>query len=254
MLLLFFLRREIMKQGGNGVLETWGASIYDALIKDDVWKLYIKGLVKTLEIAACAVILGAIIGVVIAIIKVSAAQSKRHGAGHIVLKIAEAVCNLYLTIIRGTPVMLQLLIIYFSVFASSSDGTMAAILGFGINSGAYVAEIVRSGIQSINKGQTEAGRSLGLSAGMTMRLIVLPQAVKNILPALFNEFITLLKETSVAGTIAVVELTKVSTNIKTLVWTMTPLYIVALIYLTMVVLLGQVQKRLERRLAAGDRR
>lgn len=234
--------------------ESWGASLYDALIKDDIWKLYLKGLGKTVQIAAAAVLIGVVIGVLIAIVKVSAAQSKRSGAAHVFLKIAEAVCNLYLTVIRGTPVMLQLLIIYFSVFASASDGTFAAMLGFGINSGAYVAEIVRSGIQSVSKGQTEAGRSLGLTAGMTMRLIILPQAVKNILPALFNEFITLLKETSVAGTIAVVELTKVSTNIKTIVWTMTPLYIVALIYLTMVVLLGQVQKRLERRLAASDRR
>lgn len=228
--------------------------LYAAIVQDGVWKLYLRGMGKTLQIAAGAVVLGIAIGVLIAIVKVSAAQSRGKGAGHACLKAAEAVCNLYLTVIRGTPVMLQLLIIYFSVFASVSDGTLAAIVGFGVNSGAYVAEIVRSGIQSIDKGQTEAGRSLGLTGGMTMRLIVLPQAVKNILPALFNEFITLLKETSVAGYIAVTELTKVSTNIRTITWSMTPLYVVAVLYLIMVVLLGQVQKRLERRLAASDKR
>ncbi len=170
------------------------------------------------------------------------------------LRAGEWLCDVYLTVIRGTPVMLQLMIIYFSVFASMSDGTLAAIVGFGINSGAYVAEIVRSGIQSINRGQTEAGRSLGLSAGMTMRFIILPQAFRNILPALFNEFITLLKETSVASVIAVPDMVKNATNIKTKIYNIAPLYVTALIYLVLVVGLTVVQRKIEGRLRESDRR
>lgn len=229
------------------------AGIHSALIEGDRWKLYVEAFGKTLQIAAGAVLLGIVIGVFIAIIKVSADQS-RGGAGHAILKAGAWICDLYLTIIRGTPVLIQLMIIYFSVFASMANGVPAAIVGFGINSGAYVAEIVRSGIQSINKGQTEAGRSLGMTSGMTMRLIVLPQAVKNILPALFNEFITLLKETSVAGTIAVTELTKLAGNIRSRTAGIAPLYITALIYLVLVVGLTALQKRIERRMRAGDRR
>lgn len=230
------------------------AGLHSALIEGDRWKLYIEALLKTLQIAAGAVVLGIAIGVIVAIIKVSAAQDRGHGVGHVILKAAAWLCDLYLTVIRGTPVLIQLMIIYFSVFASMADGVPAAIVGFGINSGAYVAEIVRSGIQSINKGQTEAGRSLGLTSGMTMRLIVLPQAVKNILPALFNEFITLLKETSVAGTIAVTELTKLAGNIRSRTAGIAPLYVTALIYLILVVGLTALQKRIERRMSASDRR
>ena len=181
-------------------------------------------------------------------------QKKMGGHCGVLLRAGEWLCDVYLTVIRGTPVMLQLMIIYFSVFASMSDGTLAAIVGFGINSGAYVAEIVRSGIQSINRGQTEAGRSLGLSAGMTMRFIILPQAFRNILPALFNEFITLLKETSVASVIAVPDMVKNATNIKTKIYNIAPLYVTALIYLVLVVGLTVVQRKIEGRLRESDRR
>lgn len=226
----------------------------NAFLVGDRWRLYLKGLGKTLELALLSVLLGVLIGIVVALIKVVAAQNRDAGKKNTLICIAEVLCNLYLTIIRGTPVMLQLLIIYAGVFVSMTDGTLAAVVGFGINSGAYVAEIIRAGIQSIGKGQTEAGRSLGLSAGMTMRLIVLPQAIRNILPALFNEFITLLKETSVAGYIAVSEIVKMANNIKTKVYTIMPLIITAVFYLVLVIGLTQLQKVLERRLSASDHR
>ncbi len=220
----------------------------------DRWKLYFKGLGKTLEIALLAVLLGVMIGIVIALVKVVAAQNRAYGKHNMLIIVADKICSLYLTVIRGTPVMLQLLIIYAGVFVSMTDGTLAAIVGFGINSGAYVAEIIRAGIQSIGKGQTEAGRSLGLTSAMTMRLIVLPQAIRNILPALFNEFITLLKETSVAGYIAVGEIVKMANNIKTKVYTIMPLIITAVFYMVLVIGLEQVQKAIERRLSASDHR
>ena len=153
--------------------------------------------------------------------------------------------------IRGTPIILQLLIIY-SVTVWTK-GTVACFIGFGINSGAYVSEIIRSGINSVDIGQTEAARSLGLSAGKTMRLIILPQAIKNILPALFNEFIALIKETSVAGYIAVRDITMVANLIKSRVYNIIPLVFVGIIYLVMVIGLTQIQKRLEKRLARSDR-
>ena len=167
--------------------------------------------------------------------------------------ILDKICNLYLTVIRGTPVVVQLLILYTAVFTSLTDGLLVAIVGFGINSGAYVAEIIRSGIMSIDKGQSEAGRSLGLNNTQTMRMIILPQAFKNILPALFNEFIALLKETSVAGMIAVRDLTKAADGIKGRIFEPTPLFIAAIIYLILVIGMTAVQRAIERRLSASDR-
>ncbi len=222
-------------------------NLYIALLAEDRWKQYVEGLGRTLLIAACATLIGILIGMIIAVVKVSAAGNRK-------LRFLEILCDLYLTVIRGTPVVVQLLILYTAVFTSMTNGTPVAIIGFGLNSGAYVAEIFRSGIMSIPHGQTEAGRSLGLTSWMTMSLIVLPQAVKNILPALFNEFITLLKETSVAGMIAVRDLTKVADGIKGRAFISEPLFVAALIYLVLVIAMTQVQKRLERRLGKGDRR
>lgn len=222
-------------------------NLYIALLAEDRWKQYVEGLGRTLLIAACATLIGILIGMIIAVVKVSAAGNRK-------LRFLEILCDLYLTVIRGTPVVVQLLILYTAVFTSMTNGTPVAIIGFGLNSGAYVAEIFRSGIMSIPHGQTEAGRSLGLTSWMTMRLIVLPQAVKNILPALFNEFITLLKETSVAGMIAVRDLTKVADGIKGRAFISEPLFVAAFIYLVLVIAMTQVQKRLERRLGKGDRR
>ena len=226
------------------IMRNW----YIAVIAEDRWKQYLEGLGRTLLIAFCATLIGIAIGLVVAVIKVSAANGNK-GIRPLVW-----LCDLYLTVIRGTPVVVQLLILYTTVFAAMTNGTPVAIIGFGLNSGAYVAEIFRSGIMSIPRGQMEAGRSLGLTSGMTMRLIILPQAIKNILPALFNELITLLKETSVAGYIAVRDLTKVADGIKGRAFVSEPLFVAAIIYLVLVVGMTQVQKRLERRLAKGDHR
>jgi His/Glu/Gln/Arg/opine family amino acid ABC transporter permease subunit len=210
--------------------------LYGAVVRESRWMLYLEGLRNTIIIAFVSCLIGIVIGLVVAMIKYVGAAS---------------VCNAYTTVIRGTPIIVQLLILYnLSYF---TEGLYACIVGFGINSGAYVSEIFRSGLTSIDIGQSEAGRSLGLSQAATMRLIVLPQAIKNILPALFNEFIALLKETSVAGYIAVRDLTKVSDGIRGRTFNSMPLYLAAIIYLIMVAGLAAVQKRLERRLARSDR-
>ena len=219
---------------------------YKAIIAKNRWQTYLLGLENTLMIAAVACVIGLGIGVVIAIVKYL--SNGRQALGW---RIANGLCNLYTTVIRGTPIILQLLIIY-SVTVWTR-GTFACFIGFGINSGAYVSEIIRSGINSIDPGQTEAARSLGLSQGKTMRLIVLPQAIKNILPALFNEFIALVKETSVAGYIAVQDITMAANLIKSRVYNIIPLVFVGIIYLIIVIGLTRLQKRLERRMARSDR-
>ena len=226
----------------NGLKE----ALYACLIAENRWQMYLEGLGNTLLIAVCAVVIGVVIGFVVAIVKYYASINKKFW-------LLGKICDLYTTVIRGTPVLIQLMIIYTVVFATLSDGLLAAIVAFGFNSGAYVAEIVRAGIFSIDKGQTEAGRSLGLNKTQTMFSIVLPQAVKNILPALFNEFIVLLKETSVAGYIAIQDLTKAADLIKGRLFYSTPLFIAAAIYLVMVIGLTSVQKRMERRLRQSDR-
>ncbi|MEG1743669.1 MAG: amino acid ABC transporter permease, partial [Clostridia bacterium] len=170
----------------------WGNTLYSTFIEDGYYKYIIEGIGNTLIITLGALVIGFVIGVVIAITKYSASKNKK-------LKFLDVICNLYLTLIRGTPVTVQLMISFFIIFATSQNGVMVAMLTFGINSGAYTAEIIRSGIMSIDGGQTEAGRSLGLSSTQTMVTIVMPQAIKNILPAIGNEMIALLKETSVAG-------------------------------------------------------
>ena len=234
----------------NGHFAAFGQSFYDNLIRDDRWKLILEGFGNTLFIAAVATLIGILLGVVVGIIRVSHAQSGKY-------KILNAICGVYLTVIRGTPVVVQLMILYYIVFASAplEASIYVAALSFGINSGAYVAEIIRAGILSIDRGQTEAGRSLGLSQGQTMRKIVLPQAIKNILPALFNEFIVLLKETSVAGYVGIRDLTKASDIIRSRTWSaFFRLLTIALIYLVVVVGLTKVQKIIERRLSQSDNR
>ena len=170
-----------------------------------------------------------------------------------ILKAVNAICNIYITVIRGTPVLIQLMIMYFIVFASSRDGIIAAIISFGINSGAYVAEIVRSGIMSIDKGQFEASRSLGFNYRSTMIHVIIPQAFKNILPALGNEFIVLFKETSVAAYVSVQDLTYVGNLIRSRTFeAFFPLIAVAIIYLVIVLILTFLLKKLERRLRSSD--
>ncbi|MDP4108502.1 MAG: amino acid ABC transporter permease [Bacillota bacterium] len=212
--------------------------------------LYLSGLLNTLIIAFFAAVLGVIIGTVIAVIKVYAAES---GA----LKPLSVLCDAYLAFIRGTPMAVQLLITYFVIFgaAPATFQIPIAIIAFGVNSGAYVAEIIRAGIQSIDRGQTEAGRSLGLTKNMTMRYIVMPQAVKNILPAIFNELITLVKETAIVSLIAIPDLTMAATMIRSRTFNAyVPLFFIALVYLSIVLLLTSVQRRIERRLAQNDQR
>ena len=174
------------------------------------WTYLVDGLGATLTITLLAGLLGIAIGVVIAMIRSTydkTAEGARKTLGRRLFGVVDKICRVYLTVIRGTPVVVQLMIIYFVIFAWSNNGTMIAALAFGLNSGAYVAEIVRGGIMSIDNGQFEAGRSLGFNYLQTMRYIIVPQTIKNVLPSLMNEFIALLKETSVAGYVAVQDLT-----------------------------------------------
>ena len=208
---------------------------------------FLLGLGNTLIVALGATVLGVLIGALIAVVKTIHKQSGK-------LKILNAISEGYTTIIRGTPVVVQLLIMYFIVFANSTNSVMVGILAFGINSGAYVAELMRAGINAVDIGQTEAGRSLGLSRGVTMRSIVLPQAIKNVLPAIGNEFISLLKETSVIGFLGVMDLTKVAQRvISRTADPYFPYIAIALVYLGMVCVLNYFVKKLEKRLAKSDR-
>lgn len=221
---------------------------YSTFIEKDYWKYLVNGLGTTLIITIFAVMIGMLLGFLVAIIRSTHDRTGR-------FKIMNLICKLYLTVIRGTPVMVQLLIIYYVIFASVRiDKVFVGILAFGINSGAYVAEIVRSGIMSIDKGQFEAGASLGLNYFRTMKHIILPQAFKNVLPALANECIVLLKETSVAGYIALEDLTKGGDIIRSKTYEpFLPLLAVALIYLIIVVGLSALVGKLERRLKKSDR-
>ena len=217
-------------------------------ITDNRWLSLINGLAVTLKITFFAVILGFILGFGVAVVRNIYDNTKK-------LKFLNFLCNIYLTVIRGTPVVVQLLIIYFVIFSSVRiDKSLAAILAFGINSGAYQAEIFRSGINSVPKGQMEAGRSLGFSYPQTMINIIMPQVIKNILPTLANEFIVLMKETSVASYIALDDLTKAGDVIRSKTYSaMMPFLAVALLYLIMVMLFSYLVKLLERRLARSGR-
>lgn len=218
-------------------------SLYKTLIVDDRYRYILSGLTTTVIIAFFAVIIGIIIGTLISLIRNNYEVNKKG-------KILNKICEIYVNVIRGTPVILQLMIIYYVIFKSVNINiTLVGIIAFGINSGAYVSEIIRSGINSIDKGQLEAGLSLGLNYHKTMKLIILPQAIKNILPALGNEFITLLKETSVGAYIGILELTKASDIISSRTYDyFFPLIIVAIIYLIMTLGLSKLVNLMERRL------
>ena len=217
-------------------------------IADNRWQYLVNGLGVTLRVTFFALIIGIVLGFLIGAIT---STNKLNGT----LKIPNAICKLYITIIRGTPVVVQLLIIYFVIFgAVDIDKVTVAVLAFGFNSAAYVAEIFRSGIMSIDPGQFEAGRSLGFNYIETMRHIIMPQAFKNVLPALGNEFIVLLKETSVAGYIALQDLTKGGDIIRSRTYdAFMPLIAVALIYLVLVIIFQALVNRMERRLRSSDR-
>ncbi len=227
----------------------FGESFYENFIAENRWQYLVNGLGNTLLITVLSVIIGIILGFLIAVIRATHDKTGK-------FKVFNIIAKIYLTVIRGTPVVVQLLIIYFVIFASVDiDKILVAVLAFGLNSAAYVAEIVRSGIMSIDNGQFEAGSSLGLSYTQTMISIVLPQAFKNILPALANEFIVLLKETSVSGYIAIADLTKGGDTIRSQTYEpLLPLLAVAAIYLVMVMVLTHLVTKLERRLSKNDRR
>ena len=217
-------------------------------INGDNWHYIADGLVTTIQITFFAVLVGIVIGFIVGIIRSTYDKTHR-------LKILNFICNVYLTVIRGTPVLVQLLIIYYVIFASVRiDKVLVAVLAFGINSGAYVAEIFRSGIMSIDNGQFEAGRSLGFNYPQTMWYIIMPQAFKNVLPALCNEFIALLKETSIAGYIGLQDLTKGGDIIRSVTYeAFMPLIAVAAIYFLIVMGLSKAVGLLERRLRSNER-
>ena len=228
-------------------------------LDDNRYKLLVEGFFNTLKITAGALLIGVVIGIVVAAIRSSYDKNKetmklRGGIGYRVLAVINAICKVYLTVIRGTPVVVQLMICYFIVFVSAQDGVPVAIFAFGINSGAYVAEIFRAGIMSIDNGQFEAGRSLGFNYFQTMRYIIIPQMFKAVLPTLCNEFIALIKETSVAGYVGVSDLTKSGNVIagRTFEYFI-PLLTVAAIYLIIVSLLTSLVGKLERRLRKSER-
>ena len=228
--------------------ENFVSTFYLNFIVKDRWKYLAVGLQNTLTITFFACLVGIVLGFLVALVR---STHERTGK----LKLLNAVCSLYLTVIRGTPVVLQLLIIYFVVFGSVRiDKILVAVMAFGINSGAYVAEIFRSGIMAVDQGQMEAGRSLGFNYRQTMWYIIMPQALKNVLPALCNEFIALLKETSVSGYLAIQDLTKGGDIIRSQTWTAyMPLLAVAVIYLVIVLIFTRLTKLLERRLRQSER-
>ena len=226
-------------------------------VKDDRWEFLLNGLFVTLRITFFALIIGIVIGIVIAVVRSSYDKneaSMRQGLGRFILGFFNRICKIYLTVIRGTPVVVQLMIFYFVILVSVRDGETIGIIAFGINAGAYIAEIFRSGIMSVDIGQFEAGRSLGLNYVQTMWYIIIPQAFKTILPTLANEFIVLLKETAVVGYLAVQDITKAGHIIggRTYSWLM-PLLAVALVYLVLVMFFTWLVGKLERRLRASER-
>ena len=226
-------------------------------IEDNRWKFLTSGLKNTLIITFWALLLGILLGVIIAIIRASydkTASSMRKGPKKFIFWLINGICKIYLTVIRGTPVVVQLMIMYYIIFASSRNSLFVAIISFGINSGAYVAEIFRSGIMSVDEGQFEAGRSLGFNYLETMRYIIIPQAFKTVLPTLCNEFIVLIKETSIAGYVGIMDLTKAGDLIRGRTFeAFMPLIAVAIIYLVTVIVLTKVFSIIERRLRKNER-
>ena len=227
---------------------------YQAFVLNDRWTQYIKGVGTTLLVTALALALGIVLGSVVALVRVAHDQQRR-GHHDPALAVANAVCKLYATVIRGTPMMVQMLIMSMVIFANSRNFTMVGALALGINSGAYVSEIIRGGLMAVDPGQMEAGRSLGLNYMTTMVLIVIPQAIRSVLPALGNEFIVLLKDTSLITVIGGKELLYAAQGIMNRTYEpMFPLFGVALMYLILVMIFTWLLGKLEGRLAKSDRR
>ena len=251
---LYTTWKQLMVQGEASAWQEIYVKFYQAFVEKDRWLQYIEGVGTTLLVTAMALILGIFLGIIVSMIR-SAHDQQRPGHKNLILGIANAICKVYTTVIRGTPMMVQLLIMGMVVFASSRNFTMVGALTLGINSGAYVAEIIRGGLMSLDPGQAEASRSLGLGYLPTMIYIVIPQAFKAILPALSNEFIILLKDTSLITVIGGKELVYAAQGIMGRTYeAMYPLLGTAVIYLVLVMIFTGLQGKLERRLREGDRR
>ena len=226
-------------------MEAWFNKLSETFIQSGYYNLMLTGLKNTLIITLGALVIGVVIGMLIAIIKYFAEDSPA-------LKPLAAICNIYVTVIRGVPVVVLLLIVYF-ILLTSADGMIVAIITFGINSGAYMAELIRSGINAVDGGQMEAGRSLGMSRLQTMQFIIMPQAIRYILPAIGNEMIALLKETAVAGYVAIVDLTRAGNLVRNNTYdAVNPLMAVAITYLLLVVVLTKLMSKLEKKLSTDD--
>jgi len=225
------------------------ADFTQTFIEANRWKALLGSIGVTLKLTFFSLILGLFLGVIVAVVRSSHDQMVMDGKRNGVLSILNKLCNLYLTIIRGTPVMVQMMIMYFVIMASTSNKLFVGTMTFGINSGAYVAEIIRSGIMSIDRGQSEAGRSLGFNYVQTMGYIIIPQAIKNILPALGNEFIALLKETSIVNIVGIKDITKWAMNVQGRTYqAFMPFIGIALVYLLMVIVISKLITALERKM------
>lgn len=237
----------LLKENKELFFETLWKRFARAFLEQNRWQMYIEGLGNTLLIAFIATLIGTTIGVIFAMSKYI---NKKTGK----LKVLSKIADVYITIIRGTPVVLQLMILYFIVFSGWDNGIMIGAITFGINSGAYVAEIARAGFESVDDGQMEAGRSLGMSTAQTMWHIIIPQAVRNCLPPLFNEFITLVKETAIVGYVGIMDLGKIPGLIQSRTFDyLFPLLIAAILYLAVVMVLTKILHILEKRFSRTDR-
>ena len=249
------LWRQLMLEGEASWWQEFFVRFYQAFLEADRWQQYLEGAGVTLLVTAMALAIGVVLGVLVALIRTAHDQQRPGRAKNPVLGVLNLICKVYVTVIRGTPMMVQILIMGMVIFASSRNYTAVGALTLGINSGAYVAEIIRGGLMSLDIGQTEAGRSLGLNYIDTMRFIVVPQAFKAILPALGNEFIVLLKDTSLISIIGGQELTYFAKNIVNRTYdALFPLIGAAVIYLILVMIFTWLQGKLERRLRQSDRR
>lgn len=254
----YLLWKDMMRDSATADLVEWWQEFYvyfyQAFIEGNRWMQYFKGVGTTLMATAMALLIGVFLGVIVAMIR-TAHDQQRPGKRNAVLGVLNGISKVYVTVIRGTPMMVQLLIMGFVIFKSSRNYTMVGALTLGINSGAYVAEIIRGGIMSVDPGQMEAGRSLGMGYVPVMRFIVIPQAIKAILPSLGNELITLFKETSIVTVIGLVDLTKVAMQIQGRTYqAFMPFIGIALMYLVVVLILTWLLSILERRLRESDRR
>ena len=251
---LYTTWKAIGTSGGDlSFFQDFFVKFYQAFIESDRWLQYLNGVKTTLLVTALALILGIVLGVLVAMLR-TAHDQQRPGHRNPILAVLNLICKIYVTVIRGTPMMVQLLIMSMVIFSNSRNFTMVGALALGINSGAYVSEIVRGGLMAVDPGQMEAGRSLGLNYMTTMVVIVIPQAIRAVLPALGNEFIVLLKDTSLITVIGGKELLYAAQGIMNRTYeAMFPLLGVAVVYLVLVMLFTWLLSKFERRMAQGDR-